>query len=174
MNTSIKVPLDVPSELRSDYADKLDRITYGSGRLMLFAGDQKVEHLNEDFYGEGISPEDADPIHLFEIASRAKIGCFAAQLGLIARYGMDFPKIPYLVKVNSKTNLVPTSQADPVSNRWIGIDPLIDFKKNSGLDIIGIGYTVYLGSEHVSEMLQEAARLIYHALRNGMIAVIWA
>jgi fructose-bisphosphate aldolase/6-deoxy-5-ketofructose 1-phosphate synthase len=75
-------------------------MTKGSGRLMLFAGDQKVEHLNNDFYGEGIHPDDADPEHLFRIAAEAKIGVFATQLGLIARYGMDYPHVPYLVKLN--------------------------------------------------------------------------
>jgi len=73
---------------------------------MLFAGDQKVEHLNDDFYGEEVPEGDADPEHLFKIASQAKIGVFATQLGLIARYGMDYKNVPYLVKVNSKTNLV--------------------------------------------------------------------
>jgi len=84
---------------------------------MLLAGDQKVEHLNNDFYGTGISSEDNDPVHLFEVAANAKIGCFATQLGLIARYGMDYPQVPYtyMVKLNSKTNLVSTSQADPNS-----------------------------------------------------------
>jgi DhnA family fructose-bisphosphate aldolase class Ia len=36
------------------------------------------------------------------IASRAQIGVFATQLGLIARYGMDYPEVLYLVKLNSK------------------------------------------------------------------------
>lgn len=54
---------------------------------MLFAGDQKVEHLNDDFYGDDIHPDDADPEHLFRIAAKAKIGLFASQLGLVARYG---------------------------------------------------------------------------------------
>ena len=73
---------------------------------MLFAGDQKAEHLNDDFFGRGIGPQDNDPEHLFRIASQANIGVFAAQLGLIARFGMDYPNVPYLVKLNSKTNLV--------------------------------------------------------------------
>ena len=38
---------------------------------MLFAGDQKVEHLNSDFYGEGIHNDDGDPEHLFKIAAGA-------------------------------------------------------------------------------------------------------
>ena len=109
----ILVPLDVPKTVRENYINNYLKITKKSGRLMLFAGDQKVEHLNNDFYGEGIHPDDADPEHLFRIASQSKIGVFATQLGLIARYGSSYPDVPYLVKLNSKTNLVKTSQSDP-------------------------------------------------------------
>ena len=74
-STTIRAPLDVPQEMRTEYIRNLFNITRGSGRLMLFAGDQKIEHLNDDFYGPGISPEDNDPEHLFRIASSAEIGC---------------------------------------------------------------------------------------------------
>jgi fructose-bisphosphate aldolase / 6-deoxy-5-ketofructose 1-phosphate synthase len=169
----IKIPLDVPPVMRETYRANLQKITHGTGRLMLMAGDQKVEHLNEDFYGPHIAPEDADPEHLFRIAGRARIGVFAAQLGLIARYGMDYPEVPYLVKLNSKTNLVKTSQNDPISRQWQTMEQLTLFRKTSGLQITGIGYTVYPGSEHEAIMFAEVARLIFDAHREGLITVIW-
>ena len=78
----ILVPLDVPRGVRETYVDNYMQITKGSGRLMLFAGDQKVEHLNDDFYGEGIHPDDSEPEHLFRVASQGRIGVFATQMGL--------------------------------------------------------------------------------------------
>ncbi|AYK14444.1 MAG: aldolase [Methanosarcina flavescens] len=167
------VPLDVPRAMRETYINNYMEITRGTGRLMLFAGDQKVEHLNDDFYGEGIPEDDADPEHLFRIASRAKIGVFATQLGLIARYGMDYRDVPYLVKINSKTNLVKTAQADPFSNLWYDVDQVVEFKENSGLKILGVGYTIYLGSEFEAEMLVQAAQIIYDAHQHGMLSVLW-
>ena len=140
---------------------------------MLFAGDQKIEHLNRDFYGEGISPEDADPEHLFRIADRGKIGVFAAQLGLIARYGMDDPGVPYLVKLNSKTDLVKSDRMDPISLQLIDVDQVADFADDSGLDVLGVGYTVYLGSEHEAEMLREAAQAVYQAHTLGLVTALW-
>ncbi len=140
---------------------------------MLFAGDQKVEHLNDDFYGEGIAQEDADPVHLFNIASKANIGVFATQLGLLAHYGGDFFSVPYLVKLNSKTNLVKTSQADPISTQWIDVDQVAEFKKISGLNILGVGYTVYAGSEYENDMLREAAQVSYRAHQHGLLSVFW-
>ncbi|MDD3246075.1 MAG: aldolase [Methanosarcina sp.] len=167
------VPLDVPKAMRETYVKNYMEITKGTGRLMLFAGDQKVEHLNDDFFGEGIPEDDADPEHLFRIASHSKIGVFATQIGLIAHYGMDYRDIPYLVKVNSKTHLVETSQADPFSNLWYDIDQVAEFKENSGLNILGVGYTIYLGSEFEAEMLVQAAQVVYDAHQHGMLSVLW-
>ena len=169
----VVVPLDVPKNLRDKYVKNYLTITRESGRLMLFAGDQKVEHLNDDFSGKEIHPDDNEPEHLFRIASKAKIGVFATQLGLIARYGMDYPKVPYLVKLNSKTHLVKTAQTDPFSNQWVSVEQVIDFKENSGLNILGVGYTIYLGSEYEPEMLRQAAQIIYEAHQHGLITVLW-
>ncbi|MEA1992090.1 MAG: aldolase [Thermodesulfobacteriota bacterium] len=169
----VVVPLDVPEGVRQIYLENYLDIIKRSGRLMLFAGDQKVEHLNSDFYGEGIHPDDDDPEHLFRIASQSNIGVFATQLGLIARYGMDYPDVPYLVKLNSKTNLVKTSQSDPFSNQWLDVQKVVDFRDNSGLNILAVGYTVYLGSEYEAEMLHQAAQIVYNAHQHGLITVLW-
>jgi DhnA family fructose-bisphosphate aldolase class Ia len=167
------VPLDVPKKERQRYIDNYLKITKGSGRLMLFAGDQKVEHLNDDFYGPGISPEDNDPEHLFRIASEARIGAFATQLGLIARYGGNYRSVPYLVKLNSKTHLVKTSQSDPLSLQWIDVEQVARFRDESGLDIPAVGYTLYLGSSFEPQMLREASQLVYSAHRHGFVTVLW-
>ena len=129
MTANISVPLDVPGQNRQRYLENYGKITKGSGRLMLFAGDQKAEHLNDDFFGPGIDPEDNDPEHLFQIAARANIGVFATQMGLIARYGMDYRGVPYLVKLNSKTNLVKTSQAEPDSPQWIDVSQVVRLQR---------------------------------------------
>jgi DhnA family fructose-bisphosphate aldolase class Ia len=170
----IKVPLDVPKDKRIEYTKNYEEMTHGVGRLMLFAGDQKVEHLNKDFYGKGISIDDADPEHLFKIASKAKIGIFATQLGLIARYGMDYKEVPYLVKLNSKTNIVKTEQMDPFSNQWIDVEQVVKFKKDTGLKILAVGYTIYPGSKYEGEMLRQAAQIVYKAHEHGLVTVIWA
>ncbi|KKQ37018.1 MAG: Fructose-bisphosphate aldolase, partial [Candidatus Roizmanbacteria bacterium GW2011_GWA2_37_7] len=93
---TIHIPGDVPPDMRSVYESNFKTMTHDTGRMMLFAGDQKIEHLNDDFYGEGITKEDNNPEHLFKIAGKAHIGVFASQLGLIARYGLDYKNIPYL------------------------------------------------------------------------------
>lgn len=173
-NDTVLVPADVPQKYVNDYVKHYSLATHESGRLMLFAGDQKIEHLNKDFYGEGIAKDDGDPIHLFNIASKSKIGVFATQLGLVAKYGKDFPEIPYLIKLNSKTNLIKKDQQDPRSPLLYPVNgTVMDFKKNSGLNIVGVGFTIYLGSEYEGEMMQDAVRAVHTAHSNGLISVLW-
>ncbi|HET9946595.1 MAG TPA: aldolase [Patescibacteria group bacterium] len=173
LSSDVKTPVAVPSGMQKRYIENFMTVTQNTGRLMLFAGDQKVEHLNDDFYGKDISLEDNNPEHLFKIASKARIGAFATQLGLISHYGMDYPKIPYIVKLNAKTNLVKTTQADPQSSQWISVEQVMEFKKNSKLNIVGVGYTVYVGSEYESDMLSQAATLIQQAHRYGLLTILW-
>lgn len=172
-NNEIHIPGDVPNGSINEFVNNYDLVTHGSGRLMLFAGDQKVEHLNDDFYGDGIHEDDNEPEHLFKIADAAEIGLLATQLGLISMYGGDYPEIPYLVKLNSKTHLVKTAQRDPISPTLVDVEQVVQFKKDSGLEIVGIGYTIYLGSEFEHIMLREATQAVNKAHQAGLISVLW-
>jgi fructose-bisphosphate aldolase, class I len=168
----VRVPADVPDEMRDTYVDSYMKATRGTGRLMLFACDQKIEHLNDDFYGEGIHEDDADPEHLFRIGEQGLCGILAGQRGLIAAYAKDFPDVNYLVKMNSKTHMVKTEQDDPYSAQLYDIQTVLDLRM-AGVNVVGIGYTIYLGSEYESQMLAEAGQLIADAHALGMLAVLW-
>ena len=174
----VSVPADVPNELIETYLDNMRAATSGTGSMNLFACDQKIEHLNDDFYdgGENIPLSSNDPKHLFEIGARAHqegtIGVLAGQLGLISMYARDFPEIPYLVKLNSKSHVVKTKQRDPISQSMWDMDDVMSLVHN-GINVVGIGYTIYIGSEFEHEMLTEAAQFIRQAHELGMISVVW-
>ncbi len=168
----VRVPADVPAEARETYIDNYLAATRGTGRLMLFACDQKIEHLNDDFFGEGIAEEDAEPEHLFRIGSQGVVGILAAQRGLVAQYAADYPDINYLVKMNSKSHLVKTSQDDPYSPQLYDIQAVLDLRDN-GVNVVGIGYTIYVGSEYESQMMAEAGQLIAEAHSQGLLVVLW-
>ncbi len=147
--SDINVPADVPDELIETYLDNMYAATAGTGLMNLFACDQKIEHLNDDFYdgGKKIPRSSNDPGHLFEIGARAHadgtIGVLAGQCGLIAQYARDYPEIPYLVKLNSKSHLVKTAQRDPISQALWDMDDVMSLVHN-GINVVGIGYTVYI------------------------------
>lgn len=168
----VRVPADVMPETVELYIDNYMAATRGTGRLMLFACDQKIEHLNKDFHGEGIDPADGDPEHLFQIGDQGTIGVLAGQRGLIAQYARDYPNINYLVKMNSKTNLVKTAQQDPYSPQLYDLEAVLAMRE-AGVNIVGLGYTIYLGSEYEANMLAEAGELIAAAHANGLLVVLW-
>ena len=173
---TVNIPADVPEQFAKTYEENLRHVTKNTGRLVLFAGDQKAEHLNDDFFGSTkvgpIAEEDADPEHLLRIADGGMVGCFASQLGLIARYGRDYPEVPYLVKVNSKTHLITKEFGDPRSQDWVTVDQVVSLR-DAGLKIVGIGQTVYPGSKYESEQMAAAAQSCYQAHQAGLLAVLW-
>lgn len=171
-NNEVRVPADVPAESRETYINNWLKATRGTGRLMLFACDQKIEHLNKDFYGEGIDIADSEPEHLFHIGNQGVIGVLAGQRGLIAQYANDYPDLNYLIKMNSKTNLVKTKQEDPYSPQLTDLEAVLQMREN-GVNIVGLGYTIYLGSEYEATMMAEAGQLIAQAHECGLLVVLW-
>lgn len=174
------IPADVPSAKKDLYTKNINALTKGTEHIFLFAGDQKIEHLNADFFGPDIHPDAADPEHLFKIASSAPIGAFATHLGLIAHYGIQYPHVPYIAKLNGKTdiidkakNLSQDTKPDPISSLLWNVQDVVTLQQNSGLHILGIGYTIYLGSEFEHDMLHEAAQTIFQAHQNGLVAILW-
>lgn len=168
----VRVPMDVPAESRDTYIANYLKATRETGRLMLFACDQKIEHMNKDFYGEGIDIADCEPQHLFDIGKNGVIGVLAGQRGLVAQYAADYPEINYLIKMNSKTNLVKTSQEDPYSPQLTDLEAVLQMREN-GVNVVGLGYTIYLGSEYEATMMAEAGQLIAQAHELGLLVVLW-
>ena len=168
------IPADVPTHAHTAYTENYAAITRGSERLFLFAGDQKIEHMNKDFYGPAIAPDAIHPEHLFKIADAGHVGAFATQLGLVARYGKSYSNaINYIIKLNSKTDLIAPENKDPLSTQLWSVDQVVEFQKNSGLAIRGVGYTLYLGSEYENIMLHQAAQVIYQAHQHGLVTIVW-
>lgn len=170
---NIYIPADVPHKKVSPFKKNYTALSASNTGLFVFAGDQKIEHLNADFYGPRIAQQAQYPEHLFKIAAAMSVGAFATQLGLIARYGHLYPTINYLAKLNSKTNCLSNEHVDPISKQLWSVANVIQFKKESGLSLCGIGYTIYLGSIHESIMLAQAAQAIYQAHQEGLVATVW-
>lgn len=168
----IKIPLSVPSDKKSVYRQNYSILTNNSGRLLLIAGDQKLEHLNDDFFGRSISKEDNDPEHLFKIANSSEGGVLATHLGLISQYGASYKNLPFIVKLNGKTNIGLNEEKDSSKCLW-KISDVLKFKKQSGLKIVAIGYTLYLGNKFEGKMLTAAAKAIFEAHQAGLTAVLW-
>lgn len=170
---TVNVPADVAPKMKQVYTDNYLALTKNTGNLLLFTCDHKVEHLNTDFYGTDIHPDVMHPAHIFEIAAHGVVGGLATHGGLIARYGLHYPSINYVVKLNGKTNLLAATVDDPHSAQLYSVSDVINLQQSSGLPIRGIGITVYVGSTYEVDMLEKAAHAINQAHQHGLIAIVW-
>lgn len=168
------IPADVPTALHDEFIANYNAITKNTQHIFLFACDQKLEHMSTDYYGNGIAPEVLDPEHVFAIAHAGYVGALATHIGLITHYGPAYPTINYVVKLNGKTNMVPTEKHDPQSALMSTVEQVITLKKETNLAIRAIGITVYLGSEYESIMLEQAATAIWQAHQHGLVTFLWA
>ncbi len=173
-NLAKNVPFNVPENMKEDYLRRYSLITRGGKGLFLFAADHKIEHLAHDFIGEGLPAEILDPEYLFSVASKGKVGAFATQYGLLSWYGKKWNDINYIVKINSKTDLIEsTMKNEPRSVSLISVEDVVDISRNKNLSIVGVSYTIYLGSKYEAEMLSEAGRIIQQAHKNGLLVFLW-
>lgn len=167
------VPSDVPESMHTIYNNHMQTLFKDNTPSIIFAFDQKMEHASTDFIGSTINDEASNPTHAFTIAMSSPVNAFATHLGLIARYAATYPQLAYIAKLNGKTNLLKKEESDPLSRQLWSVDNVVQLK-DQGVNIIGIGYTIYLGSAHESIMLQEAAQCINQAHKHGLVAIIWA
>lgn len=171
----LKIPCylaDLPKSMAEKFCDNMHAITRDTGRLFLFAADQKIEHLNDDFYGNGIDRQANDPEHIFKIARDGSIGALAVHAGLLARYGTLYKNIDYIVKLNGKTNLG-APKHDPMSALLWDVDDVLTMAEEHDLKIRGVGVTIYLGSEYEPRMLAQAAQVVMRAHMQGLVALLW-
>lgn len=169
---SVPIPADVPCKSIDTYVDNMCAITNATDKLFLFAVDQKIEHLNTDFFGPGIHPDAANPENIFIKARDGNVGALATSFGLISRYAKRYKQINYIVKLNGKTNLLKSELSDPFSTQlWHAHDAAMLACR--GVPVRGIGYTIYLGSAYEHLMLQQAAQAILEAHAHGLVAIVW-
>ena len=45
--------------------------------------------------------------------------------------------------------------------------------RDAGVNVVGLGYTIYLGSEYEATMMAEAGELIAEAHAEGLLGVLW-
>jgi DhnA family fructose-bisphosphate aldolase class Ia len=109
---------------------------------------------------------------IFKIARDGAMGALAVHAGLLARYGLLYNSINYIVKLNGKTNLH-AEGSDPVSALMWDIDDVLAMSEEHKLNIRGIGFTLYLGSEHEALMMSQAAQMVSQAHQQGLVAILW-
>ena len=118
------------------------------------------------------TPPTSIPSICSKLPAKACAACAPASAASLLVMLPIIPEVNYLVKMNSKTNLVKTAQDDPYSPQLHDLEAVLDMRAN-GVNVVGLGYTIDPGSEYESTMLAEAGQLIAEAHAAGLLVVLW-
>ncbi len=138
----------------------LNKITR-KGKALLLAYDQGLEHGPKDFNDKNV-----DPNYIINIAKQGKFTGIIFQKGIAEKYNAEIKKskVPLIVKLNGKTNLV---KGDPISKQ------LCTVKEAIKLGAVAVGYTIYIGSIHEDDMFQEFEKIQREAHSKGLTVIVW-
>lgn len=138
----------------------LDKILK-NGRGMLLAYDHGFEHGPEDFDERSV-----DPAWIMELADSGYFTGVVCQKGIAAKYYVSGKSnVPLIVKLNGKTAF--HKDEEPISLQNCTVEEAVN------LGAVGVGYTIYVGSEHEQEMITEFAKIEKEAHEKGLLVIGW-
>lgn len=131
------------------------------GKALFLAYDQGLEHGPTDFNDKNV-----DPSYIINIAKKCKYTGIILQKGIAKKYKKEIKdsKVPLIVKLNGKTNLV---KGEPISRQ------LCTVKEAVKLGATAVGYTIYLGSQHETIMMQEFEKIQRQAHKQNLPTIAW-
>jgi class I fructose-bisphosphate aldolase len=135
----------------------------GTGKLVILPVDQGFEHGPVRSFAP--NPPAYDPHYHFQLAVDAGLSGYAAPLGMIeAGAGSFAGAIPTILKLNSANSL--STIKDQALTGSVA-DAL-------RLGCSAIGLTIYPGSEHAYDMMEDVRELAEEAKEAGLAVVVWS
>lgn len=135
----------------------------GTGRLVILPVDQGFEHGPARSFAP--NPPAYDPRYHPELAIEAGLSAYAAPLGMIEVAADAFPgEIPLILKVNSANSWATTKDQ--------AVTATVEDALRLGCS--AIGFTIYPGSDHFFELVEEIRELTLEAKSAGLAVVVWS
>lgn len=126
-------------------------------KYLFLAFDHCVEHGVHTY--ENI---DLNPKRIVKIAEKAKVDAIIAHIGSII---FSKPKIPIILKVTGKTELVEDNHQ--IQTIFVCEEEIVRLKKK--FKLIGLAATIYVGSDFESKMIENFVKIKEIALKNNLI-----
>jgi class I fructose-bisphosphate aldolase len=137
----------------------------GTGRMVILPVDQGFEHGPARSFAP--NPAAYDPRYHFELAVEAGLNAYAAPLGMIEAGAATYAgAIPTILKVNSSNSLASSSIKDQAVTG--SVDDALR------LGCVGVGFTIYPGSDACYNQMEELKDIIREAKMRGLVPVVWA
>ncbi|MCB2222923.1 MAG: class I fructose-bisphosphate aldolase [Actinobacteria bacterium] len=136
----------------------------GTGYLSILPVDQGIEHAA----GASFAPNPIyfDPAAIVELAIEGGTNAVASTLGVLGAVSRRYAhRIPFILKFNHNELLTTPNTYDQVM--FGSIDQAFD------MGAVGVGATIYWGSEESNRQLQEVGAAFEKAHQLGMFTVLW-
>ena len=136
----------------------------GTGYVSILPVDQGIEHSA----GASFAPNPAyfDPENIVKLAIEGGCNAVASTLGVLGACARRYAyKIPFILKFNHNEFLSYPNSYDQI--RFANMEQAFD------MGAMGVGATIYFGSENSDRQIQEVTELFHQAHDLGMFTVLW-
>ena len=136
----------------------------GTGYVSILPVDQGIEHSAGASFAK--NPAYFDPENIVRLAIEGGCNAVASTYGVLGAVARKYAhRVPFILKLNhnellSYPNSYDQIQFASVQNAW-------------DMGCIGVGATVYFGSEESNRQLQEITEAFAHAHELGMLTILW-
>ena len=136
----------------------------GTGYVSILPVDQGIEHSA----GASFAPNPAyfDPENIVKLAIEGGCNAVASTLGVLGATARKYAhKIPFILKFNHNEFISYPNSYDQI--RFASVKQAFD------MGALGVGATIYFGSEESKRQLQEVGAMFQEAHERGMFTVLW-
>src|SRR5437773_2955402 len=136
----------------------------GTGYVSILPVDQGIEHSAGASFAP--NPMYFDPENIVKLAIEGGCNGVASTLGVLGSIARTYAhKIPFLLKFNHNEFISYPNSFDQI--RFAGI------RQGFEMGAMGVGATIYFGSEESKRQLQEVTEMFHQAHELGMFTVLW-
>ena len=136
----------------------------GTGYVSILPVDQGVEHSA----GASFAPNPIyfDPGNIVKLAIEGGCNAVASTLGVLGSCSRKYAhRIPFIAKLNHNEFLSYPNSFDQIL--FASVDQAFD------MGAVGVGATIYFGSEESKRQIQEVSAAFQHAHELGLFTVLW-
>jgi class I fructose-bisphosphate aldolase len=153
-----------PSVLRSLQSFFDNGRLAGTGYLSILPVDQGIEHSAGASFAP--NPQYFDPENIVKLAIEGGCNAVASTFGILGSVARKYAhKIPFIVKINHNELLTLPNKFDQILFGTV--------KEAHNLGAVGIGATIYFGSEESTRQITEISEAFAHAHELGMACILW-
>lgn len=136
----------------------------GTGYVSILPVDQGIEHTASASFA--INPRYFDPENIIKLAIEGGCNAVASTLGILGSISRRYArKLPFIVKLNHNELLSKPAISD--QTMFASVDRAWD------MGAVGIGSTIYFGSQNSRRQIQETSEAFKYAHELGLVCVLW-